>query len=117
MLSVRVVKQDKGYICNVVLSVVILRAMPEKTPVPDSVRAYMSAIASKRTPAKTKAAQKNIAKATAARRRNVLDLVCICGAGDDLTPGAHPTTCPRGRLLYQRARNAAKRTEVEATQQ
>jgi hypothetical protein len=88
--------------------------MPKKTPVPDSVRAYMSAIASKRTPAKTKAAQKNIAKATAARRRNVLDLPCICGAGDDLTPGAHPTTCPRGRLLYQRARSAAARAAKDA---
>ena len=108
MVSVMLVKYSKGYVCNVALSVGILRAMPEKTVVPDSVRAYMSEIASKRTPAKTKASRQNIVKATAARRRNVLDLVCICGAGDDLTPGAHPTTCPRGRLLYQRARAAAK---------
>lgn len=87
--------------------------MKNKTPVPDVVRAYMSEIASKRTPAKTKASRENIAKATAARRRDPMDLPCVCGAGDDLATGAHPTTCPRGRLLYQRERAAAKRAQSE----
>ena len=84
---------------------------PVPTPVPDEVRAYMSRIGSKRTPAKDASMKRNLAKGAPARRRNVLDLPCICGAGDGLTPGAHPTTCPRGRLLYQRARAKAKREE------
>ncbi len=74
----------------------------------------MSKIGAKQTPAKLKASKANLAKGANARKRNVLDLPCICGAGDDLTPGAHPTTCPRGRLLYQRARSAAQRAAKQS---
>jgi hypothetical protein len=84
-------------------------------PIPKAARDYLSSIGSIKSEAKTTAARANAAKAHAARKRNVLDLPCICGAGDDLTPGAHPTTCPRGRLLYQRARSEAKRKEQTTT--
>jgi hypothetical protein len=88
-----------------------------KKPIPKAAREYLSQIGSITSEKKTASARANAAKAHAARKRNVLDLPCICGAGDDLTPGAHPTTCPRGRLLYQRARSAAARAakQSEAT--
>lgn len=87
-----------------------------KKPIPKAARDYLSQIGSITTKAKIESSRANALKAHAARKRNVLDLICICGAGDDLTPGAHPTTCPRGRLLYQRAYNAAKRQEKEQTE-
>ncbi len=72
------------------------------------VREYMSRIASKRTPQRSAASRQNAAKAAEARRKNPLDLPCICEGGESLEPTAHKTTCPRGRLLRQRARSAAQ---------
>jgi hypothetical protein len=79
--------------------------MSEK--IPDAVRAYMSEIGSKKTKKKTQTSRENAMKATAARRKNPMDLPCVCTGGDSLEPMAHKTTCPRGRLLRQRARIAA----------
>jgi hypothetical protein len=77
----------------------------------DAVRDYMSAIGSKKTEAKANSSRENAVKAAAARRRDPLELPCICGGGDVLEVGAHKTTCPRGHLLYQRARTARLRAE------
>lgn len=81
------------------------------------VRAYMRSIGSKKTEAKASAARENAAKGAAARRRDPLTLVCTCDGGDSLEAAAHRTTCPRGRLLYQRARSEAARAakNVEVT--
>jgi hypothetical protein len=88
--------------------------MSEK--IPDAVREYMSAIGSKRTPAKTKTARENLAKGPSARRRDPLELPCTCGGGDVLESDAHKTTCPRGRLLYQRKRTAQQRAAKAVSQ-
>jgi hypothetical protein len=80
-----------------------------KKPIPDAVREYMSELGSKRTPAKLEATRKNAALGAAARRKDPLDLPCTCGQCPD-TP---KTTCPRGRLLRQRARQAANRSVTE----
>ncbi|RYX80633.1 hypothetical protein EON83_27795 [bacterium] len=84
--------------------------------VPAEVSAYMSAIGSKKTPAKVEAARRNVARASAANRKNPLDLPCTCGGGDSLNASDHKTTCPRGNLLYQRARAAARRAQRGAQQ-
>jgi hypothetical protein len=81
--------------------------MSEK--IPDAVRQYMSEIGSKKTRAKSKASRENAVKAAAARRRNPLDLPCTCDGGEVLKVSAHKTTCPRGRLLYQRERTAQRK--------
>ncbi len=40
--------------------------------------------------------------------KDPLTLKCTCGAGTALEIGeGHKTTCPRGRLLYQRAKREA----------
>ncbi len=70
--------------------------------IPDAVRAYMSEIGSKRTEAKLKSARENLAKGPAARRKDPMALPCTCGQ----CPDNPKTTCPRGRLLRQRARSA-----------
>lgn len=70
--------------------------------IPDAVRAYMSEIGSKTTEAKTRTARANLAKGPEARRKDPMSLPCTCGQ----CPGNPKTTCPRGRLLRQRARNA-----------
>ena len=80
-------------------------------PAPRSIREYMSAIGSKKTTAKVKASRENASKAAAARRRNALDLLCNCGGESALEASAHKTTCPRGRLLYQRERTAKLRED------
>jgi hypothetical protein len=77
--------------------------------VPDVVRAYMSELGKTQTPAKEKASRENLAKGAEARRRDPLTLVCTCSGGDSLEASAHKTTCPRGRLLYQRKRAAEKK--------
>ena len=83
--------------------------------IPDAVRGkYMRAIGSKKTEAKMKSARENLAKGPESRRRNPLDLPCICGGGDVLEVSAHKTTCPRGRLLYQRERTAQQCAEKAA---
>lgn len=75
----------------------------------------MSELGKLRTPAKEAAARENLAKGAEARRRDPLTLVCTCGGADSLEASAHKTTCPRGRLLHQRARMAAARAaSVEA---
>ena len=69
--------------------------------------------------------EKKIATATANLRnvkeryrppeKNPLELPCTCGAGTETEIGeGHKTTCPRGRLLWQRARNAAKKQAAAA---
>ena len=41
--------------------------------------------------------------------KDPLELPCTCGAGTQTEVGTnHKTTCPRGRLLYQRAKIAAR---------
>lgn len=81
--------------------------------VPPEVSAYMSAIGSKKTAAKTAASRINAAKASAASRKNPLDLPCTCSGGESLNPDEHKSTCPRGHLLKQRAKAAAKRAQKE----
>jgi hypothetical protein len=81
----------------------------EKKEVPAEVRAYMREIASIKTPARSSASRANAAKGAAARRRDPVMVLCTCGGGDSVRLEDHKTTCPRGRLLYQRARTAAKR--------
>ncbi len=76
---------------------------------PDAVREYMRAIASKRTPARAAASRANAEKARAARTRDPMTLPCICDGGASLEASAHVWTCPRGRLLKQREQAAAKR--------
>jgi len=73
--------------------------------IPDAVRAYMSAIGSKQTEAKIKTARENLAKGPESRRKDPLSLPCTCGQ----CPDNSKTTCPRGRLLRQRARLAQER--------
>ena len=68
----------------------------------------MSKLGSKRTPAKIEAARVNAAKGADARRKDPLTVPCTCTGGDVLESKAHKSTCPRGRMLYQRERRAAK---------
>ncbi len=82
--------------------------------IPDAVRAYLSAIGSKKTEAKMKSARANLALGPASRRRDPLELPCTCGGGDVLKVKAYKTTCPRVRLLYQRERTAQQRAEKVA---
>lgn len=86
---------------------VITFCMTENQISPE-VRAYMSALGRKKSRAKVEAQKKNLAKGAAARRRDPLTLVCTCTGGDSLDVRAHKTTCPRGRLLHQRARSEAR---------
>ncbi len=70
------------------------------------VRAYMSAMGSKKTAAKAASSRRNAEVAAAARRKDPMTLPCTCGA----CPDNPLTTCPRGRLLRQRARIASEKT-------
>ncbi len=86
--------------------------------VPDAVREYMRAIATKRTPQRAAASRANAEKAREARRRDPMTLPCICDGGASLEASAHVWTCPRGRLLKQREKAAQQRAakiEAEAT--
>jgi hypothetical protein len=85
--------------------------MSETQTISPEVRAYMSAIGSKKTEAKAKSSRQNAAAATAARRKDLTALPCLCGQ----CPDNPKTTCPRGRLLRQRARNASKSAANGAT--
>jgi hypothetical protein len=82
--------------------------------IPAEVRAYMARMGSKKTPAKLEAIRANAVKASAARRLDPATVLCTCGGGDSVELADHKTTCPRGRLLYQRARNAAKKASSGA---
>lgn len=73
----------------------------------------MSELGKTRTPAKSEASRITIQKAQAARRRDPLTLVCTCTGGDSLKASDHKTTCPRGRLLWQRERAAQKKATQE----
>lgn len=84
----------------------------EKTQISDDAREYLGRIGSIKTEAKTRASRANVGKAQAARRRDPLTLPCLCTGGDSLEAKDHRTTCPRGRLLYQRERAAAKKQET-----
>ena len=84
----------------------------DEAQIPPEVRAYMSAIGRKQTPKKTAQNRANLAKGAAARRRDPLTLVCTCEGGDSLEASAHKTTCPRGRLLWQRERAAQKKQDT-----
>ncbi len=81
-----------------------MKMATKTTTVPDEVRAYMSQIGAKRSKAKVQAARENVAKAREARRRDPMDLPCVCTGDASLQTSDHKTTCPRGRLLHQRAR-------------
>jgi hypothetical protein len=86
--------------------------MAKKSPdTPPEVRAYLSKIGKIKTEAKTTASRENAAKAAAARRRDPLTLPCTCKGGESLKAGDHVTTCPRGRLLWQRERAASKKQQ------
>lgn len=46
--------------------------------------------------------------------KDPLTLACTCGQGTATQIGTdHKTTCPRGRLLYQRAKRAAQATHKD----
>lgn len=76
--------------------------------IPEEVRAYMSRLGSKRTPAKLEAVRVNAARGAQARRKDPLTVPCTCSGGDSLKACDHKTTCQRGNLLYQRERTAAQ---------
>ena len=71
-----------------------------------------------RTEKKSAAARENLKRIThrpGPNQKNPLDLPCTCGAGTDTEVGTnHKTTCPRGRLLYQRTKLAAAKAQVPA---
>lgn len=75
-----------------------------------------------KTERKIETARANLAKAKQEGRggrppmKDPLTLACICGAGTETEIGTgHKTTCPRGRLLYQRAKvQAAKLAKGKA---
>ena len=71
--------------------------------IPKAVRAYMSELGKTKSEAKAAASRQNAAAGAAARRKDLGTLPCTCGG----CPGDPKTTCPRGRLLRQRARIAA----------
>lgn len=71
--------------------------------------AVMRSLGSIKSEAKTAAGRVNAAKAAQARRIDPLSLPCTCTGGDSLDASAHRTTCPRGRLLWQRRRAAEKK--------
>lgn len=81
----------------------------------EQLRAVMGALGSRKSAAKTAASRANVAKASAARRKNPLDSICICTGGESLRASDHKTTCPRGRLLWQRERAAAAKAQKEVT--
>ncbi len=80
----------------------------------EQLRAVMSALGRQKSEAKQKAARANIAKANKANRKNPLDLPCLCAGGESLEASAHKTTCPRGRLLWQRERAATAKQQKAA---
>jgi hypothetical protein len=79
--------------------------------IPKAAREYLGQIGSIKTEAKARASRANALKAHAARRKDPLDLVCICEGGESVEAKDHKTTCPRGRLLWQRERAAAKKEQ------
>ncbi|RYG65200.1 hypothetical protein EON80_17815 [bacterium] len=91
----------------------ILRGMSRKKiqVTNEQLSAVMSNLGSRTSEAKTKTSRANIQKAIEARRKNPLDSICICDGGDSLKASDHKTTCPRGRLLWQRERAAKARDE------
>lgn len=74
--------------------------------IPDAVRAYMSELGKTKSDAKIQTSRVNLAKGAAARRKDPMTLPCTCGQ----CPDNPKTTCPRGRLLRQRARIASEKT-------
>jgi hypothetical protein len=70
------------------------------------------------TPKKIAAVTANLAKVQTPGRppqKDPLTLPCTCGAGSSTVVGdSHKTTCPRGRLLYQRAKIAAAKKAGQA---
>jgi hypothetical protein len=93
----------------------ILRCMREEKPeTPPEVLAYLSRIGSIKTEAKTRASRETVKKAQAASRKDPLTLPCTCKGGESLKASDHVTTCPRGRLLWQRERAAAKKQKEAA---
>lgn len=74
-----------------------------------------------RTPRKIEQAKKNLERIENRGKppqKDPLTLPCTCGAGSEAVAtfdgATHKTTCPRGRLLYQRAKLAAKRDAGQA---
>jgi hypothetical protein len=96
---------------------------PPETPLPEDkaleftpeqraeISRVMSELGSRKSAAKTEASRVSVVKAQAARRKNPLDAICICTGGESLQASDHKTTCPRGRLLWQRERAAAAKAQ------
>ncbi len=81
----------------------------ERPEISEAAREYLGQIGSIKTDAKKRASRANALKGAQARRRDPLTLPCLCEGGESLEASAHKTTCPRGRLLYQRERAARKK--------
>jgi hypothetical protein len=86
-----------------------------RTVDPAAASAAGRALGSISTPRKAAAARANAAKRKTFGRppeKDPLTLPWTCGAGTDVEVGTgHKTTCPRGRLLYQRAKRTAPAQE------
>lgn len=83
----------------------------DRPEISSDARAYLGQIGSIKTEAKSRASRANALKGAAARRIDPLTLVCLCAGGNSLEAKDHKTTCPRGRLLWQRERAAQKKLE------
>ena len=87
-----------------------------RSPDPNQASEAGRALGSIRTEKKATAARANLLKATTRGKpptKDPLTLPCACGAGTATEIGTgHKTTCPRGRLLYQRAKIAAKQQKA-----
>jgi hypothetical protein len=100
-------------VAHYLIKAVIMFGMSETQTISPEVRAYMSAIGRKKTEAKTQSSRRNAATAAAARRKDLSALPCLCGQ----CPDDPKSTCPRGRLLRQRMRNAAKKANQSGANQ
>ncbi len=84
-----------------------------RTVNPEAASEAGRALGSISTPKKAAAARVNATKRktfAGPPEKDLLTLACTCGAGTDTEVGeGHKTTCPRGRLIYQRAKRAAAR--------
>jgi hypothetical protein len=89
-----------------------------RTPDPAAASEAGRMLGSISTERKAAAARENAAKRrtfAGPPTKDPLTLPCTCGAGNENEVGTgHKTTCPRGRLLYQRdKRAAAKKVQEE----
>ena len=73
----------------------------------EQIRAVMASVGSVRTERKAAAGREN-GKLGGRPKKRIDELECTCGAASD---DDHKTTCPRGRLIYQRRRIEAQRAK------